>query len=170
MFFNRFAREARFCVEGAVEEARALGHDSVGDEDLLLGILRVDQGVALESLVSLGVTADAVRQKSEEFLSEALASIGISLEETRRSAGGNFDMRLPEDRRIPFSPRAKQALERSLREVDGLGGNRITAEHPLLGILRENRGTAVRIINDLGVQPREVEDRLEQLRSGAATR
>jgi ATP-dependent Clp protease ATP-binding subunit ClpA len=79
-------------------------------------------------------------------------------------------MRLPEDPRIPFSPRAKQALERSLREVDRLGGNRITAEHLLLGILRENRGTAVRIINDLGVQPREVEDRLEQLRSGAATR
>lgn len=170
MVFNRFARQARSCVEAAVEEARDLGHDSVGDEDLLLGILDSDEGVAREALVSLGVTAEAVRHKSEEFLASALASIGVSLEETRRSAGEAFDMRLPKERRIPFSPRAKKALEQSLREAIRLEENRITAEHVLLGILREPRGTAVRIIAELGVQAADVEQRLEQLRRTATTR
>ena len=50
MIFNRFAKEARRCVEAALEEARALGHDSVGDEDLLLGVLRAGEGEAAEAL------------------------------------------------------------------------------------------------------------------------
>ena len=54
MIFNRFAKEARRCVEAALEEARALGHDSVGDEDLLLGVLRAGEGEAAEALSSMG--------------------------------------------------------------------------------------------------------------------
>jgi ATP-dependent Clp protease ATP-binding subunit ClpA len=49
MIFNRFARSARSCVESAVEEARSLGHDSIGDEDLLLGVLESDDGNAAEA-------------------------------------------------------------------------------------------------------------------------
>jgi len=169
MIFNRFVREARFCVECAVEEARALGHGSVGDEDLLLGVLGSGGGVAREVLNSYGVTARSVREKSGELFSEALESVGISLEDTRRSAGEAFDMRLPEKRRIPFSPRAKRALEQSLREAVRLRDNRITPEHVLLGILRIEDGPAVRIINRLGVDPRHVEERLDQLMNRAAT-
>ena len=133
MIFNRFAKEARRCVEAALEEARLLGHDSVGDEDLLLGVLRAGEGVAAEALSSMGVTSEAVREESEASFAEALASIGISLEEVRREAGEAFEMRLPDDRRIPFSPRAKKALEGALREAIGLGDNRITSEHVLRG-------------------------------------
>src|SRR3712207_8898456 len=87
-----------------------LGHDALGDEDLLLGILRTDEGAGAEALASLGVTLEGVREGSEEMLSDTLSSIGISLEDLRREAGDAFEMRLPDDRRIPFSPRAKNAL------------------------------------------------------------
>jgi ATP-dependent Clp protease ATP-binding subunit ClpC len=168
VIFNRFAREARTCVEAAVEEARMLGHDSVGDEDLLLGILRSDEGVAAAALSSLGVTLEGAREESEEMLSDALSSIGISLEEVRRGAGDAFDMRIPDDRRIPFSPRAKKALEQALREAVRLRDNRIGTEHVLLGILGNEDGTAVRMLAGMGVSPEALEDRLYQLRGREA--
>jgi ATP-dependent Clp protease ATP-binding subunit ClpC len=79
VIFNRFARETRRCVEAAVEEAQMLGHDSIGDEDLLLGILHADEGVAAKALSSLDVTLERARDESEAMLSDALAFAGISL-------------------------------------------------------------------------------------------
>jgi len=168
VIFNRFARETRGCVVTAVEEARMLRHDSIGDEDLLLGILRADEGVAAETLSSFGVTLEGTRDESEGMLSDALTSVGISLEEVRREAGDAFDMSIPEDRRIPFSPRAKKALERALREAVRLGEKRLGAEHVLLRILRNEDGSAVRILARLGVSPEMLEDRLFELRGRAA--
>ena len=168
MIFNRFAKESRRCVEAALEEARLLGHDSVGDEDLLLGVLRAGEGVAAEALASIGVTSEAVREESEALFAEALASIGISLEEVRREAGEAFEMRLPDDRRIPFSPRAKKALEGALREAVGLRDNRITSEHVLRGLLRDQSGTAARLLRNLGVTPEALRERLDVLGGRAA--
>lgn len=168
MIFNRFAREARACVEAAVEEARTLGHDSVGDEDLLLGILRADGGVAAEALSSLGVNLEPAREESEKMTAEALAYVGISLENIRREAGDNLDMRIPEGRRIPFSPAAKKALERALREAVGLGDKHIGAGHVLLGILSNEDGTAVRMLARMGVSTDAVEERLSERRGWAA--
>src|SRR3712207_3607645 len=85
-----------------------------------------------------------------------------------RGAGEAFEMRLPDDRRIPFSPRAKKALEGALREALGLGDNRITSEHVLRGLLRDGSGTAVRLLRDLGVTPEALRERLDQLRGLAA--
>ena len=168
MIFNRFARETRRCVEAAVEEARMLGHDSIGDEDLLLGILRADEGVVAEALSSCGVTLEGVREESEGMLSDALSSVGISLEEVRREAGDAFDMSIPDERRIPFSPQAKKVLERALREAVRLRDNHLRAEHVLLGILRNEDGTAVRLLARLGVSAEMLEDRLLELRGWAA--
>jgi ATP-dependent Clp protease ATP-binding subunit ClpC len=95
MMFIRFTNKSRRGVEAAWGEARMLGHDSVGDEDLLLGILRADEGIGAEALSSLGVTLEDAREESEEMLSEVLTSIGISLEEMRREAGDAFEMRIP---------------------------------------------------------------------------
>ncbi len=168
MIFTRFAREARACVEAAVEEARMLGHDSVGDEDLLLGILRAGEGMAAEALSSLGVTLEGVREESERMTSEALSYVGISFEDVRREAGDAFDMRIPEGRRIPFAPGAKMGLEQALREAVRLRDNRIGTEHVLLGVLRNDDGTAVRMLGRLGVAPEALEDRLYVLRGRAA--
>ena len=168
VIFNRFAKEARRCVEAAVEEARMLGHDSIGDEDLLLGILRADEGVAAEALSSLGVTLEGAREESEGMLSDALSSIGISLEEVRREAGDAFEMSIPDERRIPFSPRAKKVLERALREAVRLRDNHLGTEHVLLGILGSEDGTAVRMLGRMGVSPEALEERLFELRGRAA--
>ncbi len=168
MIFNRFAREARACVKAAVEEARELGHDSIGDEDLLLGILRAGEGVAVEALSSLGVTLEAAREESEAMLSEALSLIGISLGDVRREAGDAFEMRIPDDRRLPFSPRAKKALEQALKEARRLRDNYIGTEHVLLGILSNEDGTAVRMLARMGVSPETLEETLFELRGRAA--
>lgn len=164
MIFNRFAREARACVEAALEEARTLGHDSVGDEDLLLGVLRADEGLAAEALSSVGVNLEAAREESERMAAEALAYAGISLENIRREAGGDLDMRIPEGRRIPFSPAAKKGLERALGEAVRLRDNHIGTEHVLLGILRNVDGMAVRMLARMGVWKAVLEERLSELR------
>ncbi len=141
-----------------------LGHDSVGDEDLLLGILRADEGIGAEALSSLGVTLEDAREESEEMLSEALTSIGISLEEMRREAGEAFEMRIPQDRRLPLSPGAKKVLVQARKEMRRLQDNYLGTEHILLGILSNEDGTAVRILAGMGVSPETLEDRLYQLR------
>jgi ATP-dependent Clp protease ATP-binding subunit ClpA len=166
VIFNRFAKEARRSVEAALQEARMLGHDSLGDEDLLLGILRADEGIAAEALSSLGVTLEDARSESEAMFSGALASIGISLEGIRREAGDAFDMRVPEKRRIPFAAGAKKVLERAVRTSVRLGDNYLGTEHILLAILENEDGTAVRILARLGVALEMLEDRLFDARSG----
>lgn len=169
MIFNRFTDKSRRCVEAALEEARMLGHDSLGDEDLLLGILRTDEGIGAEALSSLGVTLEEAREESEEMLSDALSSIGISLEEMHRETGDTFDMRLPEDRKIPLSPRAKKVLVRARKEMRELGDNYLGTEHVLLGIVCNEDGTAVRMLASMGVSPETLEDRLYELRGRAAS-
>jgi ATP-dependent Clp protease ATP-binding subunit ClpC len=166
--FNRFADRSRRCVEAAFEEARMLGHDSLGDEDLLLGILRTREGIAAEVLSSFGVTLEDAREESEQMLSVALSSVGISLEEIRREAGDAFDMSLPDDRRIPFSPAAKNVLVRARKEMRRLGDNYLGTEHVMLGILGNEDGTAVRMLAGMGVSPETLEDRLYQLHGRAA--
>src|SRR5215218_8670582 len=168
MMFARFTDMSRISVEAAFEEARMLGHDALGDEDLLLGILRIGEGIAAEALSSLGVTLEDARDESEEMLSDALYSIGISLEEIRREAGEAFEMSLPEDRKIPYSPRAKSALVRARKEMRRLGDDYLGTEHVLLGIVLNKDGTAVRILASMGVSPETLEDRLYHLRGRAA--
>jgi ATP-dependent Clp protease ATP-binding subunit ClpC len=167
VIFTRFTDRSRACVEAALDEARMLGHDSLGDEDLLLGILRADVGMAAEALTSLGVTLEGAHERSDEMLSDALSSIGISLEDVRREAGDAFEMRIPESRRIPFSPRAKKALVEARREMRRMGDNYLGTEHVLLGILGDTDGTAVRMLAGMGVSPEVLEDRLFELRDRA---
>ena len=161
--FVRFTNKSRTSVEAAFEEARMLGHDSLGDEDLLLGILRADEGVAAVALSTLGVTLEDARDECEGMLSDALSSIGISLEDIRREAGDAFDMSLPDDRKIPYSPRAKNALVRARKGMRRLGDNHLGTEHVLLGIVGNEDGTAVRLLGRLGVSPEALEERLFEL-------
>ena len=166
--FTRFTDRSRTSVEAAFEEARMLGHDSLGDEDLLLGILRADEGIAAEALSSLGVTLEDAREASEGMLSDALSSIGISLEGVRTEAGETFDMRIPDNRRIPYSPLAKRALVEARKEMRRLGDNYLGTEHVLLGILDNEDGPAVRMLVRMGIAPETLEERLFELRGRSA--
>lgn len=169
MIFNRLTDNSRRCVEAAFAEARILGHDSLGDEDLLLGILSAEEGIAAEALSSLGVTLEGAREESEEKFSDSLSSIGISLEDMRREAGDAFEMRIPDNRHIPYSPRAKKALVEARKEMRRLGDNYLGTEHILLGMLRSEDGTAVRMLAGMGVSPERLEDRVFELRRQAAS-
>ena len=108
---------------------------------------------------------ERAREKSEEMVSEALSSIGISLEDVRREAGDAFEMHIPDNRRIPFSPRAEKALERALRESVCFRDSHIGTEHILLGMLRDEEGMAVGMLAGMGVSPEALEDRLPGLRA-----
>ena len=113
--FERFTDRAQHAVELAQDEARGLGHDHVGMEHLLLGLLREEDGLAARVLHELGVTAENVRP-------HVSALVG------RRDEVATG--------RIPFTPGAKKALELALREALSLGHNYIGTEHLLLGLVR----------------------------------
>ena len=127
--FERFTERARQVPVFAQEEARAFGHDYIGTEHLLLGLLREQEGIAARVLESLRVSVDEVRARVAEIAGPGEPS----------SVG-----------QIPFTPRAKQALELSLREALALGHNHIGTEHLLLGLVRVTEGVAAQILLDLG--------------------
>ena len=123
--FERFTDRARRVVVLAQEEARLLNHNYIGTEHILLGMLSEPEGVAGETLRSMGVSLDAVRHEVEEIIGRGSTAPGPH---------------------IPFTPRAKKVLELSLREALQLGHNYIGTEHILLGLMREGGGVAVQVL------------------------
>lgn len=133
--FERFTRRAREVVVLAQREARALGHDYVGTEHLLLGLLSLEEEPASRALAELGLRQEAV-------LREVVRAVG-------RGAAGNTQ-------RLPFTPRTKRALEGALREARALGHQYIGTEHVLLGLVREEEGVAARVLAELEAPAEEV--------------
>jgi ATP-dependent Clp protease ATP-binding subunit ClpC len=121
--FERFTDRARRVVDLARHEARTLGHDHIGTEHILLGLIEEGRGVGTTALTSMGINLDEMRQAVQD-------SIGRGAQPP------------PESEHIPFSPQAKKALELSLREANQLGHNYIGTEHILLGLIREGGGAA----------------------------
>jgi ATP-dependent Clp protease ATP-binding subunit ClpC len=146
--FERFTDRARRVVVLAQEEARALNHDYIGTEHLLLGLIHEGEGVAASALGALGISLDAVRQKVEEF-----------------TPGG---AEAPSGH-IPFTPRAKKVLELSLRESLQLGHDYIGTEHILLGLIREADGVAAQALVSLGADLNRVRQQVIAL-AGSASR
>jgi ATP-dependent Clp protease ATP-binding subunit ClpC len=129
--FERFSDHARRVIVLAQEEARALGHGYIGTEHILLGLLHNSDATASRVLATLKVTPEAVREKVGEYSPP-----------DDKMLGGH----------VPFSPRAKKTLELSLREALQLGHNYIGSGHILLGLIREERGTAAKVLTELGVE------------------
>jgi hypothetical protein len=141
--FERFTDRARRVVVLAQEEARMLNHDYIGTEHILLGLVREDGGVAGRALESLGITEEAARQQVREV-----------------TGRGQQD---PPRGHIPFTPRAKKILQLSMREAIALGHAYIGTEHILLGLVREDDGAAVRVLNGLGADPARVRQQVIRL-------
>jgi ATP-dependent Clp protease ATP-binding subunit ClpA len=127
--FERFTDRARRVVVVAQGESRKLGHDYIGTEHILLGILGAGESVAVQALESLGVSLEAARQQVEEIVGRGSHQVS-----------GH----------IPFTPRAKKVLELSLREAIQLGHNHIGTEHIMLGLIREGEGVAAQVLTRLG--------------------
>ncbi|WP_460349724.1 Clp protease N-terminal domain-containing protein [Actinoallomurus acanthiterrae] len=165
--FERFTDEARLVVRLSQDEARRLGHAFIGTEHLLLAILGVGHGPAAEALIAQGVTGPDLSRRiirliappEDQLDPEALATIGIDLDQVRQATEASFGPGAlePKARRearkghIPFTRRAKKVLELALREALALGHNYIGSGHILLGLLREGHGLAVHALANSGV-------------------
>jgi ATP-dependent Clp protease ATP-binding subunit ClpA len=166
--FERFTKDAREAVALAQEEAVALRHGWIGTEHILLGVLGAE-GDGARLLAGFGVEAAGVRDDvlrivgrgEEDIDRDALATLGIDLEAVRerveRAFGPGALSRRGRCRRggighgVPFTPRAKKALELSAREAVGLAERDLRGEHLVLGLLREGDGVAARILTERGV-------------------
>jgi len=140
--FERFTDRARRVVVEAQNEARALGHDYIGTEHLLLGLISEGRGVATKALEPLGVSADGLRER-------VVGIVGTGQSSTRAH--------------IPFTPQAKQVLRLSLGEALRFGHNYIGTEHLLLGLIQEKDGVAAQALADAGADLRRVRAEVARL-------
>jgi ATP-dependent Clp protease ATP-binding subunit ClpA len=126
--FERFTAKARHVVVLSQEEARALNHNYIGTEHILLGLIHESDGLAGRVLVDqFKLTLDGIRQ-------EVTAIVGTG--------------KKPQSGHIPFTPRAKKVLELALREALQLSHNYIGTEHILLGLIREGDGVAAQVLRE----------------------
>jgi len=182
--FERFTKGARAAVVMAQEEARALRHDHVGTEHVLLGILAIDTGPGARALGTLGIGFEPARSyvaglgaaHDDALDADALATVGIDLAEVKRAAEESFGpgaLDRPHKRfqsgHIPFDPTAKKALELAVREVIQHQGKEINDGYLLLGIVRGEPNPATATLRALGAEPGAVREAVErELRNQAA--
>jgi ATP-dependent Clp protease ATP-binding subunit ClpC len=135
--FEHFTEESIQVIMLAQEESRRLGHSFVGTEQLLLGTIGVETSVAAKVLKSMGITLERARIEVEKII-----GLGSGV--------------VPAD--IPFSPRARRALDLTPEEVRQLGHNYFGAEHILLSTLHIEDGIALQVLANLGVDATELRD------------
>ncbi|MBE9004261.1 ATP-dependent Clp protease ATP-binding subunit [Fortiea sp. LEGE XX443] len=131
--FEHFTSEAIKVIMLAQEEARRLGHNFVGTEQILLGLIGEGSGVAAKVLNELGVTLKEARREVEKIIGR----------------GSGF---VPPE--IPFTPKVKNLFEQSFKEAHSLGHNYINTEHLLLGLTEAGEGVAAKVLQNLGVDLR----------------
>lgn len=145
LMFERFTDRARRVIVLAQEEARALNHNYMGTEHILLGLIKEGEGVAAKALESMGINLEDVRREVEELIGHGTQ---------------------PVTGYIPFTPRAKKVLELSLREGLQMGHKYIGTEFLLLGLIREGEGVAAQVLIKLGADLPRVRQQVIQLLSG----
>jgi len=129
--FERFTEKAIKVVMLAQEESRRLGHNFVGTEQILLGLIGEGAGVATKVLKSMGVNLKDARMEVERIIGRGSGFVAVE---------------------IPFTPRAKRVLEMAIEEARDLGHSYIGTEHIILALLEEEDGVATRVLENLGVE------------------
>src|SRR5271157_4044389 len=128
---NDFTPRAQQVLALARTEAERLNHNYVGTEHLLLGLIKLGQGVAVNVLLKMGLDLDRVRGELEKHIG--------SRPETNMI--GN----------IPYTPRVKKVLALAGKEAKALNHSYVGTEHILLGLLREGEGVAARVLKSLDI-------------------
>ncbi|MGW8726043.1 Clp protease N-terminal domain-containing protein [Streptomyces sp. NPDC055808] len=164
--FEFFTDQAKRAIVASQDEAIALGHDFIGTEHILLGLAGTD-GIAREALTARGAEVERLRAETVRILDaagvpstggrpakDALASIGIDVEEIKRQADNAFGPGAFQYPRPAYTPRAKTVLEATLREAKALGHDRFGTEHMLLGLLAAgDGGRGLQVLAALGADP-----------------
>jgi len=148
--FERFTERARKVIILAREEAIRLGHNFVGTEHLLLGLVREGDGLAMAILKKLSVNISTLKGEVEKVV-----SVG-----TQVSPAGE----------VPFTPQAKKVLEYAISEARSMGHNYIGTEHLLLGLVREGEGIASLVLRDVGVTVAAAKAQAQELLGEQATK
>ena len=178
--FERFTQKCRDAVTQAQTEALSLGHDFIGTEHQLLGLLAIRTGVAFDVLTEAGVTHQAVLAQIKRVIGlgvddEALATIGVDLAAIKEAIDESFGegaleramTSKPGCKGPTFTPRAKKVMELALREALSMKHNYIGTEHLLLAIVREDEGVASQVLIRLAPNVDFREAVTTRLRSGA---
>jgi len=130
--FDKFTERAKKVINLAREEAGRLGHDYIGTEHILLGLIREGGGVAAAVLENLGLDLERVK---------------LEVEKSITMGGGTLTLG-----EVPFTPRAKRVLELAVEEAQALGHNYIGTEHLLLGLIREGEGVASKVLEQFNLR------------------
>ncbi|SDE59152.1 ATP-dependent Clp protease ATP-binding subunit ClpC [Paenibacillus sp. UNCCL117] len=141
MMFGRFTERAQKVLSLAQEEAVRLGHNNIGTEHILLGLIREGEGIAAKALIALGLGLEKIQDEVESL-------IGRGQEQPTN---------------IAYTPRAKKVIELSMDEARKLGHTYVGTEHILLGLIREGEGVAARVLNNLGVSLNKARQQVLQL-------
>ena len=134
--FGNFTPRAKRILLLAKQEAERLNHDHIGSEHLLLGLLALDDGVAIDALRSLGLNLNKLR---------------MEVEKTCGFGGATQTQGM-----LPVTPRLRHIFELAAREAQSMNYNFVGSEHLLLALLREGEGRAARVLKNLNVTPEEV--------------
>ena len=143
MSFDKFTDKARKVLVLAQEEARGLHQPYVATEHVLLALLKEEDGLAAQALERLGVHYEATVAAIRRI---------VTIDESTDVSG-----------HLSFTPRVKRVLENSLREAMQMGQSYISTEHLLLGIIRENEGTAIEVLERMGVSGDDLRAALNDL-------
>ena len=127
--FERFSPPARQVLVVAQEEARSLGHRTVGTEHVLLGLLRSEHGTAAQALSSIGLVDDRVRERIVELVGQG-----------KHSTHGQ----------IPWNPRTRRLFDVALREAMSLGSDEVGTEHIALALASDGEGAVAEVLSVAG--------------------
>jgi ATP-dependent Clp protease ATP-binding subunit ClpC len=145
--FELFTERARQVVVLAQVEARALDHDYIGTEHLVIGVLAEEHGIGARALASLEIGLADVRARVVEI-------VGTGSE--------------PSPSQLPFTPRAKRVLELAVREALSRDHRSIGTEHILLALVREHEGVAAIVLRELGGDAEAVRGTVDGVPPGPA--
>ena len=141
-FFGRFTERAQKALLYAQEEARNMGHNYVGTEHLLLGLLREKDGAAAKVLTDMGMELDKMRNYIVQLVGK-----------------GNYNF----NEGFGYTPRTKRVMELSFYEARNLGHNYVGTEHLLLALIREGEGVAARILKDANIDLEKIRTQIMQM-------
>ncbi|WNF37048.1 ATP-dependent protease ATP-binding subunit ClpC [Bacillaceae bacterium IKA-2] len=141
MMFGRFTERAQKVLALAQEEAIRLGHNNIGTEHVLLGLIREGEGIAAKALLGLGLGPEKIQNEVETLIGKGQDGV----------------------KTIHYTPRAKKVIELSMDEARKLGHSYVGTEHILLGLIREGEGVAARVLNNLGVSLNKARQQVLQL-------
>lgn len=139
--YERFTDKAVTAITFAQGESRRLGHNFVGTEQILLGLIGEGSGIASQFLTSVGVNLETAQIEVEKIIGRGRGNTAVD---------------------VPFTPRAQRVLELAVEASRYLEHNYVGTEHLLLGILNEGGGVAIRVLQNLGVDRQQLEQRLRK--------